>query len=113
MAGKDLETLQAELRRDVTQLTPGELSARLDEPDPPLLLDVREADEYAAGNIKGAVNLPLDTLPDAMASVPGASQDEPIVVYCRSGNRSSQATTLLCDAGYCIYDMGAIGNWPE
>jgi rhodanese-related sulfurtransferase len=78
-----------------------------------LLVDVRTPEEYATQSIPGAINVPLDTLPDAMESVPGASQDEPIVVHCQSGNRSAQATTLLCDAGYCIYDMGGIGNWPE
>ena len=78
----------------------------------PLWIDVRTAEEYVSGHVADAINLPLDTLPEAMSTVL-ASTSTPVVVYCRSGGRSSQATTTLCASGYCVYDMGAMTNWPK
>ncbi len=55
------------------------------------LVDVRTPAEYASGHIDGADNLPLQ---DIQAGVlPTAAKDQPVYVYCRSGNRSSQATS--------------------
>ncbi|HOU93518.1 MAG TPA: rhodanese-like domain-containing protein [Polyangiaceae bacterium] len=73
-----------------------------------LLVDVRTASEYAAGHVDGAVNLPLAELPDRLAELDASRA---VVVYCQSGNRSSQAATLLCDAGYTVYDLGPMSNW--
>ena len=62
------------------------------------ILDVREADEFsgALGHIAGARLMPLGTLKSALGDLP---QDKPIVVVCRSGARSAQATILLRNAG--------------
>lgn len=73
-----------------------------------LLVDVRTASEYAAGHVDGAVNLPLAELPDRLAELDASRA---VVVYCQSGNRSSHAATLLCDAGYTVYDLGPMSNW--
>jgi len=74
-----------------------------------LLLDVRTPEEFASGHIAGAVNIPLDTLESRMSEVP---KDQPVVVYCRSGNRSAQAADLLEEAGYSnIRDLGGITAW--
>lgn len=73
------------------------------------LLDVRTPEEFASGHIHGAVNVPLDVLGNRLSEVP---TDQPIVVYCRSGNRSAQASQLLARAGYTnIYDMGGLNEW--
>lgn len=61
------------------------------------LIDVREADEFAAGHVPGAVNMPLSQLNPAM--VPASTADKPVVVMCRSGNRSSKAQAALAQAG--------------
>ena len=63
----------------------------------PLLLDVRAADEFAAGAIPGAVNIPVDDLRDHLAEVP---RDRPITVYCSIGKRSHIATRILLQHGY-------------
>jgi hydroxyacylglutathione hydrolase len=74
-----------------------------------LLIDVRTPEEYASGHIPGAINISIQTLPDHLSEIP---QDETIVVYCRSGNRSAAATDILVDAGYApVYDLGGIQDW--
>ncbi len=61
------------------------------------VLDVRQPDEWAAGHIEGATLIPLGELSGRLAEVP---QDRPVVVVCRSGNRSAQGRDLLLSAGY-------------
>jgi|JI10StandDraft_1071094.scaffolds.fasta_scaffold177518_2 rhodanese-related sulfurtransferase len=71
------------------------------------LIDVRTPEEYNAGHIDGAVNLPLQSIESG--TLPSVEKDEPIYLYCRSGNRSAQATLLLKQAGYTdIQDLGAM-----
>lgn len=74
-----------------------------------LLVDVRTPAEYAGGHIPNAVNIPLDSLQSRLDEIP---QGQPVVVYCRSGNRSAAASQILTEAGYSeIYDMGGIIAW--
>jgi rhodanese-related sulfurtransferase len=74
------------------------------------MLDVRTSEEWAAGHIPGAVLIPLDQLSTRSGELPG---DQEIVIYCRSGNRSAQALTLLSGAGLAnIYSMdGGLNSW--
>jgi sulfur-carrier protein adenylyltransferase/sulfurtransferase len=75
------------------------LAARLDGDDAPFLLDVREPWEWAVGNLggRGARLVPLAELEDRLAELP---RDRPIVVYCKSGQRSATAARLLADRGF-------------
>ena len=74
-----------------------------------LLLDVRTPEEFNSGHIEGAVNINVETLASRLEEVP---RDMPIVVYCRSGNRSATASQILVNAGYQpVYDMGGIQTW--
>lgn len=71
-----------------------------------LLLDVRSTGEFASGNIKGSVNIPVDKL---SSQVPLLKKDKPIVVYCRSGARSMAAKAILEKKGFKnIVDGGSI-----
>ncbi len=71
----------------------------IDNPDL-FVIDVREVSELEEnGHIPGAVNIPLKTLADNLALLP-ADLDEPIVVYCKSGTRSTYAWTILNMLGY-------------
>ncbi len=73
------------------------------------LYDVRTAEEYAAGHIPGAVNIPYDVIGKEILI---KDKDSLIVVYCRSGNRSGQAKMTLEGIGYKnITNFGAVGNW--
>jgi rhodanese-related sulfurtransferase len=64
----------------------------------PLVVDVREADEYATGFVEGAINIPLRELPTSLRALP--SLDAPVVVACRSGHRSAIGMAMLRMLGY-------------
>lgn len=62
-------------------------------------IDVREADEYAQGHLKDAINITARELPSQIGSI-APNKDTAINVYCRSGNRSQHAQKILQDMGY-------------
>lgn len=70
------------------------------------LIDVRTTDEYNTSHIDGAINLSLQDMQSG--TMPNISKDKTIYVYCHSGNRSGQATTILKNAGYKVTDLGAM-----
>ena len=74
------------------------------------LVDVRTPQEFANGHIPGAVNMPVQDLERRMGELTG--KDRPIVLYCRSGARSSSAARMLKSAGYTeVHDLGAMSRW--
>ncbi|UXY17514.1 rhodanese-like domain-containing protein [Streptomyces cynarae] len=78
---------------------------------PAVLLDVREQDEWDAGHAPGALHAPLSRLV-ADGAVPAAAQGRPLVVICRSGNRSQQAAKLLAARGAEAVDVkGGMQAW--
>jgi phage shock protein E len=93
-------------------LTPEEAKAKMESGEAYTLVDVREPDEYAAGHIAGAVNIPMGKITGQ--SVEGLpDKGATIMVYCRSGARSRQSATQLVKMGYtAVYDLGGIMNWP-
>jgi len=76
------------------------------------LLDVRTPEEYQEAHLPGATLIPLDQLSARYGELP---QNEPILVYCRSGNRSKQAQTFLLGAGFSdVYNMeSGINSWIQ
>lgn len=64
-----------------------------------LLVDVREAEEFNAGHIAGALNVPLEQIEARLAEF-GTDKSKEIVLYCRSGRRSGLAKTTLESHGY-------------
>ena len=76
-----------------------------------IILDVRTQDEYASGHIPGAICVPNETIDGEMpAELPEKSQL--ILVYCRSGNRSKQASQKLVELGYTnVKEFGGIMDW--
>ncbi len=78
-----------------------------------VLLDVRSVEEYAEGHAEGAVNLPLHLLKACLTEtgrLKDYDQQQPILVYCRSGIRSNAAAEALAAAGYTVFDLG---GYPE
>ncbi|MFF7468453.1 rhodanese-like domain-containing protein [Streptomyces sp. NPDC008092] len=93
----------------MARLTPAEARERTDADA--VLLDVREADAWAAGHAPGAVHAPLSGLA-AGAPLPSAAADRPLVVICRSGRRSRQAAALLTARGLDAVDVvGGMTAW--
>lgn len=75
------------------------------------LVDVRSSSEFASGSVKGAVNIPLDNLQQQIATFKGKQN---IVVFCRSGNRSSMAKNILSQSGFQnVIDGGTWKNVNE
>ena len=80
-----------------------------------IILDVRRADEFTSGHIPGAVNLANEVIGEDDAAVEAVlpDKDQLILVYCRSGNRSKQASQKLADMGYTrVVEFGGILDWP-
>ena len=76
-----------------------------------IILDVRRPDEFAAGHITNAINVPNETI--GTAEIPELpDKDQLIMVYCRSGRRSKEASEKLVKLGYTnIVEFGGILDW--
>ena len=76
-----------------------------------IILDVRRPDEFAAGHIPNAINVPNETIGTAeIPELPNKAQL--IMVYCRSGRRSKEASEKLLKLGYTnIVEFGGILDW--
>lgn len=72
------------------------------------LVDVRSAGEFASGSVKGAINIPLDRVSSQLSKFKGK---ENIVVFCRSGSRSSMAKNILEQNGFKNVING--GTWQN
>lgn len=89
----------AAARAAVENLRPDELAAELDRCDPPpVLVDVRSAQECAAGTLAGAINIPRGIL--ELASERLVDPDRRLVVCCDTGERSALAAASLYAMGY-------------
>ena len=77
-----------------------------------IILDVRRIDEFAEKHIPGAINIPNEEIgEDPIPQLP--DKDQLILVYCRSGNRSKQASEKLVALGYTnVVEFGGIIDWP-
>ena len=74
-----------------------------------ILLDVRRPDEYAAGHIPGALLLTNETITPKSAQIILPEKKQLILVYCRSGRRSKEASAKLTSYGYTnIIEIGGI-----
>ncbi|MDD3609462.1 MAG: rhodanese-like domain-containing protein [Halothiobacillaceae bacterium] len=99
--------------RRYTEISPAE-AARLIGKDDTLLLDVREPDEFRQGHIRNATHVPLGKLAARVAEFE-AYKDKPVVIYCRSGNRSGVACAQLAKQGFTIVHnlAGGILAWQH
>lgn len=72
------------------------------------LVDVRTAAEFSSGAIKGSVNIPLDKIASQLSKF---KDKKNIIVFCRSGNRSGQAKSILQRNGITnVINGGSFGN---
>lgn len=96
----------------VPQLSPREVAARLAADDPPLLLDVRTAQEHAIAAIEGALLLPMNELTARVAEL---DPDRQTIVMCHHGVRSLHVAHYLVDRGFeqVANLAGGIERWSR
>ena len=78
----------------------------------PIIVDVREPDEWAEGHIEEAKHIPLGQLGARVREIP---QDREVILVCHSGQRSAMATTMLLRAGYtrAVNMTGGMDAWER
>ncbi len=98
----------------VPEREPGEVATLLRSDPPPVVLDVREPEEFVGvlGHIEGALLVPMDALGARLPKLAGLS-DRPVVVVCRAGARSASAAVILQQAGFpLVYNLrGGMVAW--
>ena len=94
------------------QINMDEAITMIEEESSYIILDVRTPEEFADKHIPGAINIPNETIStEEIPELP--DKDQLILVYCRSGNRSKQASEKLAALGYTnIVEFGGINDWP-
>ena len=93
----------------IREMAAAELAARIGTVDEPLVVDVREPDEFAAWSIPGAVNIPLAELAARMPSLP---TDRELLTVCASASRSSRAAEALARSGREVANLtGGMAAW--
>lgn len=93
----------------VASITAEELSEKMKFGKHPLILDVRQPNEFRTGHISGAKLIPLNDLPRRKGELPKGRE---IVCVCASGNRSTSASKMLAKEGYNVSNMkGGMLAW--
>ena len=102
----------AESEASYRQVSMDEAIAMMEEENDYIILDVRTPEEFAEKHIPHANNIPNETIgTEEIPELP--DKEQLILVYCRSGNRSKQASEKLVRLGYTnIVEFGGINDWP-
>ena len=93
------------------QISMDEAVTMMEEESGYIILDVRTPEEFRERHIPNAINIPNETIgSEDIQELP--DKDQLILVYCRSGNRSKQASGKLAELGYTnIVEIGGINDW--
>ena len=105
------ETEENQQEMSYERISQEEARQLMEQEDGYIILDVRTEAEYEEGHISGAICIPNETILDEMLEeLP--NKEQLILVYCRSGNRSKQASQKLAELGYTnIKEFGGIIDW--
>lgn len=111
---KTLRDMLAEARAVIPEQGPTEVERRLRSPEPPVIIDVRDPDEYRDGHIEEATNISRGFLEFRIASA-ASDPATPIVLYCQTGLRSMLAAKVLRDLGYqnVVNLQGGYQKWAQ
>ena len=103
---------QAQKEQSYRQINMDEAIAMMEAENDYIILDVRTPEEFSEKHIPGAINVANETIgSEEIPELP--DKDQLILVYCRSGNRSKQASEKLVALGYTnIVEFGGINDWP-
>lgn len=98
-------------RKPFIDLTGSDFERELEKSDNPVLLDVRTPEEFATGRIPGAINIDI-TRGDFESIVDTFDDSKTYFVYCRAGNRSIAACSILGSKGFRSYNLvGGLKKW--
>jgi rhodanese-related sulfurtransferase len=102
------------LGQKFTKLSPGAAVQLMNNDDGVVFLDVREPGETAAGKITKAIQIPVGSVKARIAEL-DKHKDKPVVVYCKTGARSSIACNALTSNGFSnVYSLtGGLMSWQE
>ena len=105
-------TAPAESEATYRQISMDAAITMMEEESNYMILDVRTPEEFADQHIPDAINIPNETIgTEEIPELP--DKEQLILVYCRSGNRSKQASDKLVKLGYAnIVEFGGINDWP-
>ena len=105
-------SVSTESQNSYIQIQMDEAITMMEEETDYIILDVRTPEEFAEKHIPGALNVPNESIgTEEIKELP--NKDQLILVYCRSGNRSKQASEKLVALGYTnVYEFGGINDWP-
>ena len=92
------QDLLAEVKSQISEISAADAAARLSSDEPPLLIDVREPDEFDQGAIDGAVHIPRGYLESRVGAI-APDLSTPIIVSCQSGARSAFGARSLEELG--------------
>jgi len=107
----EVETTTASAAVAYQQITQEKAKEMMQADDGHIIVDVRRQDEYDSGHIPGAKLIPNESIgTEQPKELPDL--DQIILIYCRSGRRSKEASQKLADMGYThIYEFGGIIDW--
>ena len=106
--------LLEQIKQEIDEIDAATARARLDDEDKPVVVDVREQDEWDQGHLPGAVHIPRGFLESRIESaVPDRSRE--VILYCAGGNRSAFAAKSLEELGYenVVSLAGGFGDWKR
>lgn len=107
----EVQTTTASVAANYQQITQEKAKEMMQADDGHIIVDVRRQDEYDSGHIPGAILIPNESIgTEQPKELPDL--DQVILIYCRSGRRSKEASQKLADMGYThIYEFGGIIDW--
>ena len=101
---------ESTISAEAPSIAPSELNARRDSGTAPVVIDVRTAEEYAAGHIPGAINIPFDEVADRISEV---QAPHGVALYCMVGPRARKGEDALLAKGYTsvLHLEGGLSAW--
>jgi sulfur-carrier protein adenylyltransferase/sulfurtransferase len=104
----------AAVKREINEISPKDAAERLAAEPRPVLLDVRERDEWEQGHIPGAIHIPRGNLESRIDNAV-ADRKTPLIVYCAAGNRSAYAAKTLNELGFddVLSISGGFSQWKQ
>jgi sulfur-carrier protein adenylyltransferase/sulfurtransferase len=104
----------AAVKREINEISPKDVAERLAAEPRPVLLDVRERDEWEQGHIPGAIHIPRGNLESRIDNAV-SDRAAPVIVYCAAGNRSAYAAKTLTELGFgdVVSMSGGFTQWKQ